>query len=263
MTTTAGLRFAASVVANRVLYGQTWQMLLDAPGPVRAGRPGQFVMLRCADARSCDPLLPRALSIAGYERPAGRARLRLLYDVVGRGTAWMTERTAGDAVEVTGPLGHAVRLRPGTRHLLLVAGGIGIAPFPWMAALAAERGVSVTVIHGARTAEELLPPGELHPEVELVTATEDGSAGVQGRVTDALPDYLDWADEIVACGPVPMFRAMAGLVRRSGYRRPVHLLMEEIMACGTGICYSCAVETRRGVRLVCKDGPVFELRELF
>ena len=75
--------------------------------------------------------------------------------------------------------------------------------------------------------------------------------------------YLPWADEVFACGPTPMFRAMAAVVRQEASRKPVQALLEERMACGTGVCYSCAVFTRRGVRLVCKDGPMFELREVF
>jgi dihydroorotate dehydrogenase electron transfer subunit len=82
-------------------------------------------------------------------------------------------------------------------------------------------------------------------------------------VTDLLAPYLPWADQVFACGPTPMFLTMASVVRQEASAKPVQALLEERMACGTGVCYSCAVFARRGVRLVCKDGPMFELRDVF
>ncbi len=84
-----------------------------------------------------------------------------------------------------------------------------------------------------------------------------------GLVTDLLSDHLPWADEVFACGPNAMFGAMSDVLRGARTRKPVQALLEERMGCGTGVCYGCAVFTRRGVRLVCKDGPCFELREVF
>jgi dihydroorotate dehydrogenase electron transfer subunit len=102
----------------------------------------------------------------------------------------------------------------------------------------------------------------LPTEVEVVTATDDGSAGHRGLVTELLPQYLPWADQVFACGPNAMYEAMAAIMRQQASRKPVQVLLEEHMACGMGVCYCCAVFTRRGVRLVCKDGPRFELREV-
>ena len=146
---------------------------------------------------------------------------------------------------------------PSTRrsqNLLLVAGGIGVAALVALADEAAAEGRSLTLLQGARTAARLFPTALLPPEVEVVTATDDGSAGHHGPVTDLLAQHLPWADQVFACGPTPMFRAMAAVVRQEASRKPVQALLEERMGCGTGVCYSCAVFTRRGVRLVCKDG---------
>jgi dihydroorotate dehydrogenase electron transfer subunit len=155
-------------------------------------------------------------------------------------------------------------VRSGSRNLLLVGGGIGVAPLVWQADEAVERGLSVTMLLGARTADQLYPSEMLPAEVELVTATDDGSAGHKGFVTDLLREYAGWADQVFACGPTPMFRAMAAALRSVQYRKSCQVLLEERMACGTGICYSCAVETRRaGVKLICKDGPRFELRDVY
>ena len=103
----------------------------------------------------------------------------------------------------------------------------------------------------------------LPAEVDSAVATEDGSLGRRGLVTDLFGEYLPWADQSLACGPTPMFRSMASVVREDGMRRSVQVLMETEMACGTGICYGCAVFTKKGVRLCCKDGPRFELLEAF
>jgi dihydroorotate dehydrogenase electron transfer subunit len=128
---------------------------------------------------------------------------------------------------------------------------------------AVGRGKAVTLLQGARTASKLYPLELLPKDIEVLSATDDGSAGHHGLVTDLLSDHLPWADEVFACGPNAMFGAMSDVLREARTRKPVQALLEERMGCGTGVCYGCAVFTRRGVRLVCKDGPCFELREVF
>ncbi|HEY8490010.1 MAG TPA: dihydroorotate dehydrogenase electron transfer subunit, partial [Dehalococcoidia bacterium] len=169
----------------------------------------------------------------------------------------------GDEVFMFGPLGHGYRVDPKAGNLLLVGGGIGIAPLVWLADEAVAAGKSVVLLVGARTADGVFPARLLPPEVEVVVTTDDGSLGRPGLVSDVVPEYLAWADQVFACGPEAMFRALAQVMRRENYRKSAQALLEERMACGTGICYSCAVETRRGVKLVCKDGPRFELRDVF
>jgi dihydroorotate dehydrogenase electron transfer subunit len=216
------------------------------------------------------PMLPRPMSYHRL-RPAqgGGHDFAILYDAIGRGTQWLSRRRPGDRVLVYGPLGRGYAVRRGAGNLLLVAGGIGVAPLVWLADEQVARGRHITLIQGARSADGLFPAHLLAPEVEVVAVTEDGSLGQRGLVTDLVPDYLSWADQVFACGPNAMFRALAEVVRRlegEGARRrrkSVQVLLEEVMPCGTGICYGCAVRTRRGVRLICKDGPRFELRDVF
>jgi dihydroorotate dehydrogenase electron transfer subunit len=187
----------------------------------------------------------------------------ILYDVRGRGTALLAEKCAGDALSIFGPLGRGYRLDPRSQNVLLVAGGLGVAAVIALADQALVTGKSVTLLQGARTAAKLFPHTLLPTEVEAVSATDDGSAGHHGPVTDLLPEYIPWADQVFACGPNPMFASMADVLRRIRSRKQVQALLEERMGCGTGVCYGCAVFTRKGVRLVCKDGPRFELREVF
>jgi len=265
----------ARVTESERVYGDTFVTWFAAPEIARGAVPGQFVMLRCAEptiigeaaptatALPHDSLLPRPMSIHRLRPGPDGQEWSILYDVVGRGTEWLASRRPGDLVYGWGPLGHGYSVRKTSRHLLLVAGGIGVAPLVWLADQEVERGRNVMLVLGGRSAEQIFPAALLPREVELVVMTEDGSQGRRGLATEAFGEHLEWCDEAFACGPNAMFRAMAGVLRSSRARRPVQALLEEGMACGTGICYGCAVETRKGMRLVCKDGPKFELREVF
>jgi dihydroorotate dehydrogenase electron transfer subunit len=266
----------ARVVENERLYGETYVTWFAAPEIARAAVPGQFVMLRCVDvaapgeapppsaaALPDDPLLPRAMSIHRIRPGPAGTEWSILYDVVGRGTAWLAARRPGDVVYCWGPLGHGYEVAATARNLLLVAGGIGVAPIVWLADETAAQGRNVTLVLGARTKEQVFPTSLLAQQVEVVVTTEDGTLGRRGLATEAFADHLEWCDQSFACGPNAMFRAMAEAARSRRLRRPVQALLEENMGCGTGICYGCAVETRKGMRLVCKDGPMFDLREVF
>lgn len=265
----------ARVVEQERLYGTTYVTWFSASELVQGAAPGQFVMLRCVEPVPCgelprseatlphDPLLPRPMSIHRVRTGPDGREWAILYEVVGRGTEWLASRRAGDLVYAWGPLGRGFEVDAGAQHLLLVAGGIGVAPLVWLAEEAVAAGKNVTLIAGGRSAEQIFPAALLPPQVELVITTEDGSLGRRGLATEAFAEHVEWCDQAFACGPNAMFRAMADVLHQRRVRRPVQVLLEERMGCGTGICYGCAVETRRGPRLVCKDGPRFELREVF
>lgn len=258
----------APVTESTCLYGNTYVTWFAAPKLLQGAVPGQFVMLRTvapepSGAVPHDPLLPRPMSLHRLREGKDGREWSILYDVVGRGTEWLASRKPGDLVSCWGPLGHGYSVRATSQQLLLVAGGVGVAPLIWLAEQAIENGKSVTLILGGRSAGQIYPASELPPEVEVVVTTEDGSLGQRGLATEAFSQHLEWCDQAFACGPNAMFETMAKALRASHVRRPVQVLMEEGMGCGTGICYGCAVETRRGMRLVCKDGPRFELRDIF
>ena len=284
------------LVENSRLYGDTYIAWFDpstssgqSPS-VGSGRgadllsgagPGRFLMLRCADtiagegpptgaSIADDPLLPRAMSYHRLRDGENGPEFAVLYDVVGRGTAWLAAREPGESVFAWGPLGRGYSMRAPGQNLLLVGGGIGAAPLLWLADEAVRKGKSVVLIDGARAAAGVFPAALVPPEVEVVVATQDGSLGRTGLVTDVFGEYYDWADQVFLCGPNPMFVALADLLRgiegaeRVRGRKPVQALLESTMACGTGICYGCAVFDRRSnPRLVCKEGPRFELRDIW
>ena len=252
---------SARIVETQRLYADTWCTWFEAPEVAAGAAVGQFVMVH-TPARY-DTFWPRALSFHRFRPGAARTReFALLYSAIGRGTTWLAEQPAGGTVDLYGPLGHGYRVRPGTTRLLLVGGGIGIAPLVGLAEEQVAKGREVTLLMGARTATDLYPVDQLPSEVECVVATDDGSAGHHGLVTALYAAHLEWADQAFACGPNPMFRSMAAITQHDRRRLSVQVLLEENMACGTGICYGCATETKKGVQLVCKDGPMFEVREL-
>jgi len=251
----------ALILSQEQICQDTFLIWLSCPSLARGAAPGRFLMIRCSEG--FDPLLPRPMSFHRFRENAGERQFAILYDVRGRGTAWLSSRKAGDQLAVFGPLGRGYTVRPQTQNLLLVAGGLGVAALISLADEAIASGKAVTLLQGARTAARLYPAELLPPEVEVLSATDDGSTGHKGYVTELLLEYLPWADQLFACGPTAMLAAAAQLLRETKSRKSAQALLEERMGCGTGICYGCAVLTRRGMRLVCKDGPRFELREVF
>lgn len=267
-------RAIARVIETDEIYDGTFVTWYEATGLAQHAQPGQFVMVDSGSGQDAfDPLLPRAFSYYRFRRPSPRddeRQFALLYSVVGRVTEQMASMRPGDQVWMTGPLGKGFNLRRSARNLLLIGGGVGIAPLVALAEAESEKAMatsgstrSLTLCFGARSADSVYPAELLPPQVEYLVATEDGSLGHKGFVTDLFAQHLSWADQTLACGPVPMFRAMSPIVRRDGMNRPVQILMETEMACGTGICYGCAVFTKRGVKLCCQDGPRFELLDVF
>ena len=246
---------SASVTSNDEVMPGVYLIWLESLDIEPAAQPGQFVMVRCGDY-----LLPRPLSIHRLADKGGK--LALLFNVMGKGTHWLSQRKPGDTVELFGPLGNGFSTQPTSRNLLLVAGGIGIAPLYFVAQEAIKKGCSVKLLYGTpnrhRYPEDLLPP-----QIELVSATEDGTIGRKGMVTDFLPDFVDWADRVFACGPIPMYRDMARRKRELTLdEKPVQVSLEMRMGCGLGVCYGCTVKTKNGLRQVCKDGPVFDLDDV-
>lgn len=263
-------RAAARVIETEEIYPGTFVTWYDAPSLSQHALPGQFVMVDTGAATGTyDPLLPRAFSYYRFRNASSRDSERqfaLLYTVIGRVTEQMASMQPGERVWMTGPLGRGFDVRRSASNLLLIGGGVGIAPLVALADAesgSASRSRSIVLCFGARSGDGVYPAELLPPQVEYQVSTEDGSMGAQGFVTDLFAEYLSWADQSFACGPVPMFRAMSPIVRRDGMNRPVQILMETEMACGTGICYGCAVFTKRGVKLCCKEGPRFELLDVY
>ncbi len=281
----------STIASNAEVMSGTHLMWIDAPDVAAAAQPGQFVTVQCG---SC--VLRRPLSIHQVRsnnviaRPAKQSQIAILFRVTGKGTLWLSQRQAGDKVDLLGPLGKGFTIEPKSKNLLLVAGGIGIAPLISLTQHASSQH-RITLIHGARHAAQIYPDSCRataidSQRVQFAPVTEDGSMGHEGRATDILPDLLDRADQVYACGPVDMYKAMAdmslraerGNLKLKGEEKPIvgddlvpshnlklkkcQLSLEVRMGCGFGACYGCTINTRKGSKQVCRDGPVFELGDI-
>lgn len=248
----------ATVISTEEVYEGGFVTWFHCPAVSSPSSAGQFLMVHCSAERR-DPYFARAFS---YHRIDGE-RFALLYNVVGRGTRWLSHCKPGDVVQVYGPLGKGFRLPAEPGNLLLLAGGVGVAPMVDLAERGIAAGHAVVAMMGARTASALLAASYWPDQVEYVTVTEDGSAGTRGLLTENLGEYQPWASRIYACGPNAMFASLAAALRRNGRRQRPEILMEENMPCGWGMCYGCAIFTTHGVRLCCKDGPRFNLFDVY
>ena len=237
---------------------------LEIPRIAAAIRPAQFVNLRVAS--SWDPFLRRPFSALRRDRAGGW--VDLLYEVVGPGTAAMARLRPGDALSALGPLGQAYAPPPEAGRVVLVAGGVGVVPLAfWADEEALRRGDAVLLFGAARRGRlpdlRRLAPPDLPVEV----ATDDGSVGHHGFVTDLMERHLARGGcQVFCCGPTPMMRAAAGIAARFGV--PCHVSLENHMACGFGACVGCVVEFPAETdpycryRRVCVEGPVFDAAQI-
>jgi len=232
-------------------FSQT--ITLRRAGFATNAKPGQYVMVRCG----AECVLPRPFSI---HRVINKHDFELYFAVLedGKGTNWLGQREVGDDVEVFGPLGNNFSISPGSKSLLLVAGGMGVAALTFLAEGAVKKKHSVTLLYGTAVRN---PYPKAPQDVEMIRATDNGSMkGYHGFVTDLIPEYAKKADQIFACGPLPMYRAMSQMMELQN--KPVQISLEVRMGCGRGVCYGCTVKTKQGLKKVCEDGPVFELSDI-
>jgi len=263
--------FPASVLRNTDLGHGNYLLEFELPEEARAMQPAQFFMVGVPDSAV---LLRRPFSACGLPgtfADAAPNAAQILYKVVGRGTGLLATLSVGASIRVLGPLGRGFRApeSPGVRPVF-VAGGIGSAPFPALAALLRERSTRPSMFYGARAAADLPLLDWFRDECETVeVTTEDGSVGGQGLVTAPLERLLRESApqelHLYACGPEPMLKAVGALALERGV--PCDLSLEAHMACGFGVCLGCVVPTRRedggvGYDRVCVEGPVMSAERM-
>jgi dihydroorotate dehydrogenase electron transfer subunit len=246
---------------NEQIGKDIWRMEFRSAPLASLARPGHFLMIHLG-RRTKDPLLRRPFSIHGI---LDEHRMQVLYRIVGTGTSLLSTLKQGDSISAIGPLGNSFPLPAQGEGAVLVAGGMGIAPLYFLAqALQRNQGPTAVVLLGFSTSEEVVCSDELkNLGVRLSLATEDGSQGSKGLVTDLLDQHLRHGMTakpiIYACGPTPMLKKVAQQAATSHLRCSVSL--EGYMACGLGICLGCAVKASPNLakvyHYVCQDGPVF------
>lgn len=234
------------VVANRLLWGTTQLLTLQSPELARSMRPGQFALAR--DASTLDPYLRRTLWL--YETQAEQVALTL-----DANDPLAIRARAGDILDVLAPLGRAVEFARDAKHILLIGEGARIMPLVAIAHDAVRHGCEVVL--GCRPSSnegaELFPHHLLSPEIEYRTRDVESA------------ELIAWADALILSGSSNLIRAVADALRVTRYSiEPgfARVMLEMPMPCGFGVCYACAVDTSRGVQLVCVDGPAIDLVEL-
>lgn len=253
----------APIVDHRPATQQLRWLTLQAADLARAAAPGQYLLVRCAVAGVYDPLLRRPLFVAAAEEALGQ--IGLLYEPDDPGLVWLARSPTGEVLDLIGLLGHSFALDRRTRTLLLVGQGPGLAALLLLARQAVARGCSVTLLAGA-TEPGALPPAFLLPGEVEYEATVGAATDLLNRPsTGTSLDLITWADQICAALPVELLAPLANAVRTVKYRWErgfATVLPQAPLLCGTGACGACPIDTRRGRRLACSDGPVFDLRDL-
>lgn len=242
-------RTMLTLMRSRRLTHDTCELVLEGDTSALL-RPGQFVELQLPGF-----FLRRPVSVCNWTEDG----LLLLVRSVGEGTRMLAAAEPGTEFDALTGLGNGFDLSACGETPVLVGGGIGLAPLYGLACRLADRGLAPTVALGFRSEEDVFYAGEFGAlGCRVFVATEDGSLGTRGNVTDLLPSFLPECDYAFACGPTPMLRAVSALAQLTGGQ----FSLEARMACGFGACMGCSVETRAGPRRVCKDGPVFRKEEL-
>lgn len=258
------------ILGNRKVAPDFYKMRIESPYLAKTIQPGQFVEVRCGE--STDPLL---------RRPFGAHRIlkngiEILYEVVGKGTGILAHKKPGDVLDIIGPLGNGFNLPAKTAQcrpqIVLVAGGIGVAPLLALAEKASlgcktpASGKNLYALIGAKAKSHILCENEFKKAgARVLVSTEDGSNGKKGLITDYLKDVLWKLDDgiwtvIYACGPNGMLEAVWDIASEKG--AACQFSFESMMACGVGVCLGCPIKVARGpadfeYKMVCKDGPVF------
>ncbi len=259
------------IVSNTDVKPGYFLMEIKAPQVARQAKPGQFLTVRCG--RTTSPLLRRPF---GFHR-ISNTEFQILYEVVGEGTRLLSDMSPGEEIDILGPLGNGFTIPDKPKDLVIVAGGIGVAPLVALAEklvhssrFTAHR--NPLILLGARTKNDILCERDfIKLGCEVRISTDDGSQGYKGPVTDLLsqPEAGPPSAETVkcqlstvvfACGPEAMLEKIAAIARKR--KMESYASLEENIACGVGACLGCAIETKSGYRLVCEDGPVFNLNEV-
>ena len=243
------------VVENRKINKDYYILKLASKTELPSILPGQFVELLVADTRNA--FLRRPISI--YDVQAECNSFELLIQIVGEGTSLMSKLETGDTINTMYPLGNGFQTKTKAKNVLLVGGGVGVAPLLYLAKQLNEKGIRPKILLGGRGKDNIIEVENFAKYGEVFISTEDESIGEKGFVTQHSV-MQEPTDKIYTCGPDPMMRAVADIAFEKNIDCEVSL--ENMMACGIGACLCCVTDTQEGHKCVCTDGPVFNTKEL-
>ncbi|MDD3818430.1 MAG: dihydroorotate dehydrogenase electron transfer subunit [Actinomycetota bacterium] len=254
------------IISNERYSEYLYKMVIFSPYICREARPGQFVNIRCAPEGIYDPLLRRPFSIFDIEEKFNV--FSILYSVKGRGTEFMSHLEKGDLIDFIGPLGNYIDLAGTKNNVLLIGGGIGIAPLYLLAKQAVVMKKNVFFAAGFKDKSYQKWEDDLiELKIDYTIYTEDGSIGSKGMICDYIRSNIKLFNgyDVYCCGPKEMLKTIQNIYTKSSNR--VSVLLEEKMACGVGVCNGCVVKVKHvkgefRYKRICKDGPTFDIREV-
>lgn len=244
------------ILSNKKVCPNFFHLALDAKSLLKKIQPGQFIHLRVTEGLK--PFFRRPFSVFRAQKS-----LEILYEVVGNGTQALAKRKKGSTIDCLGPLGTPFSMPPkGIKQIVMVAGGVGVAPFLALTDKLKNKGYSLILLYGGRTRGHIFSFKEFrHNGCKVFISTDDGSVGVKGRVSKLFAKInLKKPTFIYTCGPKPMMASVKDFAKKNKIEGQASL--EEVMACGVGTCLGCSVKTKHGYKTVCHDGPVFDLKEI-
>ena len=243
------------VLSEKQCFAKSVLLKLSSVGPLPAVNPGQFVQVKVE--KSPSTYLRRPISV--HNVIPGRNELWLLVQQVGDGTRALAALEPGQSVNIILPLGNGFSMAAAGEQVLLIGGGVGVAPLLYLGSELRRVGAEPSFLLGGRTAADLLQLEAFREIGPVYTTTEDGSAGIRGFVTQHTVLDRPWK-RFYVCGPKPMMQAVAQRARRDSV--PCEVSLENSMACGLGACLCCVENTREGHVCVCQEGPVFNIDKL-
>ena len=247
----------ATIIMNSEIMPGVHILEVQAPQLARAAQPGHYCLLRGCSALAYDPLLRRPFFVADVE--PGRDTCRFVVYSRGRVSTWLTGQQPGMTLDLLGPLGHAWDIRPQVRNVLLLGADPLLPSLLLLARQAVERELAVTLIHCVERTEEGYPPALLAPEIEYQVLAHGGNAEALAAQVGA---YLPWADAVCCSLSENLLAALVRAHPRLREKNVAQAVVGRPLMCVSGTCLACQLETRHGPRLVCRDGPVFALRDV-
>lgn len=245
------------ILQNKKLAEETYELKLTGKLVSDMTAPGQFLHVQIGEG--WEHVLRRPLSIADVDHHV----VTVIFKTIGEGTKFLAKKQPGETIDTLGPRGNGFPIKNVSgQHILLIGGGVGVPPLYYLGKKLVEQGNRVTSILGFQTKEAVFYERAFTTLGDCYIATDDGSYGSKGRVTDVIPALENPVDLYYSCGPKPMLKAVTKHMNVPGY-----VSLEERMGCGIGACFACVCETsdpmdERGYLKICQDGPVFAAEEV-
>ena len=245
------------VVANEKICPKFYRLCLDAKPITKTIQPGQFIHIKVSD--TFVPFFRRPFSVYRAKK-----YVEILYEAIGVGTKTLSTRKAGEYLDILGPLGNQFNMPPkGTKQIVMIGGGIGVAPFLILSDALAKKNYELILLYGGRSGGHVYDMKEFKKNgCKVYVATDDGSVGVHGRVSELFSKIkTDSRTTILyTCGPHAMMHAVQKFAMK--HKLYCEASCEEIMACALGACLGCSIRTTKGYKTTCYDGPVFNIKEV-